>query len=104
MPPITVASLLGGVAVLVTALITRSTWTSQTKRWVALGVYLLMTLIAWAATRFPDQWVVVAQELAQVVAAGTVSYTIVKPLGWIEWIEEKTSGTPQPRHSAEDPR
>lgn len=102
MEPVTVSALLGGVAVLVTAIITRSTWTSQTKRWVSLGVYLVMTVIAWVATRFPDQWVVIAQELGAVVAAGTIVYTIVKPLGWIEWIEEKTSGTPNARHRAED--
>lgn len=95
MAPITIPALLGGVAVIVTAIITRSTWTSQTKRWVSLAVYLAMTVVAWVATRFPDQWTVVAQELAYVVAAGSVVYTIIKPLGWVQWIEEKTSGTPE---------
>lgn len=95
MEPITVSALLGGVAVLVTAVVTRSTWSSQTKRWTSIGVYIAMTLVAWAATRFPDQWTLVARELSFVVASGTLVYTIIKPLGWIEWIEEKTSGTPK---------
>ncbi len=94
MEPLTISALLGGLSVVVTAIITRSAWSSQTKRWVALGVYLAMSVVAWVATRFPDQWTVVAQELAYVVTSGTLVYTIVKPLGWVQWIEEKTSGTP----------
>jgi hypothetical protein len=96
MEPLTLSALLGLIAVPVTAIITRSSWSSQTKRWTALGVYAAMTLVAWLATRFPAQWEAIATELAIVVTSGQVVYTIVKPLGWVEWIEGKTSSTGNP--------
>jgi len=87
----TLPAVLGVLAPVLVAVITRAHWTGQVKRWTALGVYLVLGVLAWVITRFPTEGQVILAELSTVIAAGQVVYTALKPTGLIEQIEERTT-------------
>lgn len=99
MTTLTTAALIGALTPFLTAAITRSHWTAQTKRSVFIAVATVLTLIAWGITRFPDAGRVILTEAAGVIAAGQIVYTALKPTGLIDWWEEAT--TPTTRESAD---
>lgn len=94
MTTLTTAALIGALTPLLTAAITRSHWTAQTKRYVFIAASIALTLIAWGVTRFPDAGSVILTEAAGVIAAGQVVYTALKPTGIIDWWENVTTPTP----------
>lgn len=93
MTTLTVAALIGALTPFLTAAITRSHWSAQTKRYVFIAVSIALTLIAWGITRFPDTGRVILTEAAGVIAAGQIVYTAMKPTGLIDWWEETTTPT-----------
>ena len=93
MTTLTTAALIGALTPLLTAAITRSHWSAQTKRIVFIAASLTLTLIAWGSTRFPDTGSVILTEAAGVIAAGQLVYTALKPTGLIDWWEEMTTPT-----------
>lgn len=94
MTTLTTAALIGALTPFLTAMITRSHWTAQTKRTVFIAVATVLTLVAWGTTRFPDAGSVILTEAAGVIAAGQIVYTALKPTGLIDWWEDAT--TPDP--------
>ncbi len=99
MTTLTTAALIGALTPFLTAAITRSHWTAQTKRYVFIAASIIMTLIAWGITRFPDTGRVILTEAAGVIAAGQIVYTALKPTGLIDWWEDVT--TPTTREAGE---
>ena len=99
MASLTVAALIGAITPFLTAAITRSHWTAQTKRYVFIAASTALTLIAWGITRFPDTGSVILTEAAGVIAAGQLVYTAIKPTGLIDWWEDVT--TPTTREAAD---
>lgn len=95
MTTLTAAALIGVLTPFLTAAITRSHWSAQTKRYVFIAASVILTLIAWGITRFPDTGSVILTEAAGVIAAGQIVYTALKPTGLIDWWEDAT--TPAPR-------
>lgn len=95
MTTLTVAALIGALAPFLTAAVTRSHWTAQTKRYVFIAASVTLTLIAWWITRFPDAGGVILTEAAGVIAAGQIVYTALKPTGLIDWLEDVTTPTPR---------
>lgn len=95
MTTLTVAALIGALTPFLTAAITRSHWTAQTKRSVFIAASIALTLIAWGITRFPDTGHVILTEAAGVIAAGQIVYTCLKPTGLIDWWEDMTTPTPR---------
>lgn len=93
MTTLTTAALIGALTPFLTAAITRSHWTAQTKRYVFIAVSLILTLIAWGITRFPNTGSVILTEAAGVIAAGQLVYTAMKPTGLIDWWEDVTTPT-----------
>ena len=93
MTTLTVAALIGAITPFLTAAITRSHWTAQTKRSVFIAASIALTLIAWGITRFPDAGSVILTEAAGVIAAGQIVYTCLKPTGLIDWWEDVTTPT-----------
>lgn len=93
METLTLPALFGILAPVLVAVITRAHWTSQVKRWAALGVYAALGVLAWAVTRFPNAGSVILAELTMVVAAGQVAYAAVKPTGILDWVEQATTPT-----------
>lgn len=91
METLSISAVLGVLAPLLVAVITRSHWTGQAKRWAALAVYLVLAVLAWVVTRFPDAGAVILGELTTVVAAGQVTYTAIKPTGLLEQVEAWTT-------------
>lgn len=91
MAPLTTAALIGALVPFLTATVTRSHWEAQTKRLVFIAASVVLTLIAWGVTRFPDAGRVVLTEAAGVIAAGQLVYTALKPTGLIDWWEKATS-------------
>lgn len=88
----TLPAALGVIAPVLVAVITRVSWPSQAKRWVALGVYLVLGVLAWVVTRFPTQGQVILAELSVVIAVGQLVYTAAKPTGILDWLEAATGG------------
>lgn len=99
MTTITTAALIGAVTPFLTAAVTRSHWSAQTKRYVFIAAAAVLTLVAWGITRFPDTGSVILTEAAGVIAAGQIVYTALKPTGLIDWWEGVT--TPTTRESAD---
>lgn len=95
MTNLTIAALIGALTPFLTAMITRSHWTAQTKRSVFIAVTTVLTIVAWGITRFPDAGRVVLTEAAGVIAAGQIVYTALKPTGLIDWWEDVTTPTPR---------
>lgn len=95
MTTLTTAALIGTLTPFLTAAITRTHWTAQTKRSVFLAVATVLMLVAWGVTRFPDAGRVVLTEAAGVIAAGQIVYTALKPTGLIDWWEDVTTPTPR---------
>lgn len=93
MASLTVTALIGALAPFLTAAVTRSHWSAQTKRYVFIAASLILTLIAWGITRFPDTGHVILTEAAGVIAAGQIVYTCLKPTGLIDWWEDVTTPT-----------
>lgn len=88
---LTVTALIGVLVPFLTAVITRTHWAAQTKRVVFIGASAVLTVVAWALTRFPDAGSVVLTEAAGVIAAGQLVYTALKPTGLIDWLENVTT-------------
>lgn len=99
MTTLTTAALIGALTPFLTAAITRTHWSAQTKRTVFIAVATILTLIAWGITRFPDTGRVILTEAAGIIAAGQIVYTAMKPTGLIDWWEDVT--TPTPREDGE---
>lgn len=95
MTTLTISALIGAITPFLTAMITRSHWTAQTKRYVFIAVATCLTLVAWGITRFPDTGSVILTEAAGVIAAGQIVYTALKPTGLIDWWEDVTTPTPR---------
>ena len=95
MTTLTTAALIGTLTPFLTAMITRTHWSAQTKRSVFIAVATALTIVAWGVTRFPDAGRVVLTEAAGVIAAGQIVYTALKPTGLIDWWEDVTTPTPR---------
>lgn len=101
--PLTVSVIAAGVGTVVTAVLTRTPWSSSTKRAIAIAVAVLLTVIAWYATAYPLSWRLIATQLTVIYGAGQLIYAALKPTGLLTWIEqatEPTSDRPAPRHAA----
>lgn len=99
MTTLTTAALIGALTPFLTAMITRSNWSAQTKRTIFIAVATVMTLVAWGITRFPDTGRIILTEAAGIIAAGQIVYTAMKPTGLIDWWEDVT--TPTTREAAD---
>ena len=91
--PLSLAAVIGAVGTFLTAVLTRANWSSNVKRWVAIGVVVVLTVVALLVYQFPDQWQVVAGALAIAVGASQVVYTLLKPTGILDFIQESTTPT-----------
>lgn len=99
MTTLTTAALIGATTPFLTAMITRTHWSAQTKRSVFIAVATVLTIVAWGITRFPDTGRVILTEAAGIIAAGQIVYTAMKPTGIIDWWEDVT--TPPAREDYE---
>ena len=91
--PLGLAAVIGTIGTFITAVLTRANWPSNTKRWVAIGVVGALTAAALLVYQFPDQWQVVAGALAIAVGASQFVYTLLKPTGILDFIQESTTPT-----------
>ena len=89
--PLTLAAVIGAVGTFLTAVLTRANWSGNTKRWVAIGVVVILTVVALLVYQFPDQWQVVAGALAIAVGASQFVYTLLKPTGVLDFIQVSTT-------------
>ena len=85
--PLGLAAVIGTVGTFITAVLTRANWSSNAKRWVAIGVVVALTVVTLLVYQFPDQWRVVAGALAIAVGASQFVYTLLKPTGIFDWIQ-----------------
>ena len=91
--PLTLAAVIGAVGTFLTAVLTRANWSGNTKRWVAISVVIVLTVVALLVYQFPDQWQVVAGALAIAVGASQFVYTLLKPTGILDFIQFATTPT-----------
>ena len=89
--PLGLAAVIGAVGTFITAVLTRANWSSNAKRWVAIGVVVALTVVALLVYQFPDQWQVVAGALAIAVGASQFVYTLLKPTGVLDFIQVSTT-------------
>lgn len=87
MEPLSLAALVGFVGTFITAVLTRANWPSNVKRWVAIGVVGVLTVIAFVATQFPEHWETIAVALGVGVGVSQLVYTLLKPTGLFDWIQ-----------------
>ena len=81
METISAAVVLGTLGTILTTIIVSSKWSSKTKQFVAIGVYVGLTLLAVLADVFPTERDIVLSHLLVVVGAGQLVYSLLKPTG-----------------------
>ena len=89
--PLTLSVVIGAIGTFLTAVLTKASWSSNTKRWVAIVTVAVLTIIALLVYQFPEHWQTVAGLLAIAVGASQFVYTILKPTGIMDWIQSTTS-------------
>ncbi|WP_461186526.1 hypothetical protein [Trueperella pyogenes] len=99
---ITLTTALGALVTVLTAIITRSEWTSTQKRATALAFYIGLTLAVMLFKQYPATWQTTAIWIGAVVGAGQVVYTVFKPTGLLDWLEEFTTPRKELPHGRSD--
>ena len=84
----TYALVIGAVLPFLVAAIAKTTWSSQRKRIFTLLLAMLATTIGVVVQYRPDWWQAAAAVLAVIVGVGQTVYTILKPTGALDWLEE----------------
>ena len=93
---VTVAVIVGFVGTFITALLNKSKWSSEVKRLVAIGVFVLLAALVYFQDIFPLQINSFLVVVTSVVGVGQVVYTILQPTGIFSFITGKVEGyTPQ---------
>lgn len=96
----TLTAVLGTVAALLTAFMTRAGWSSRQKRAAALAIYGAVTLGVFLSKVYPATFETVAVQFAALAGAGQIAFTILKPTGLLDWLELITT----PRKGGESGR
>lgn len=100
--PLTISVIAGAVGTLATSILTRSQWSARTKRLTAIGVWLVLAVLAWWSTAYPASWQLVLTQLTVVVGAGQLVYTVLKPTGLLDWLRDTTTpGDTTPTYTPE---
>ena len=84
----TYALVIGAVLPFLVAAIAKTTWSSQRKRIVTILLAVLATAIGVVFQYRPDWWQAAVAVLAVIVGVGQTVYTILKPTGALDWLEE----------------
>ena len=84
----TYALVVGAVLPFLVAAIAKTTWPSQKKRILTILLAVLATAIGVALQYRPDWWQAAAAVLAVIVGVGQTVYTVLKPTGALDWLEQ----------------
>ena len=84
----TYALVVGAVLPFLVAVIAKTTWPSQKKRVFTILLAVLATAIGVVFQYRPDWWQAAAAVLAVIVGVGQTVYTVLKPTGALDWLEE----------------
>ena len=93
----------GMVAVVLAAILLRSTWSRQTKTWVTIALVVVLTVFVWWTSAYPASWQLLAAIFAQIYAASQIVYLALKPTGILQYLEEWTTPAATrhtPQHAA----
>ena len=88
--PLTFAATAGILIPLATALISRSGWSSNAKRWLVIGLAVAFTIVGVIFAYRPDAWTEVGTMAAVTVGVAQMIYAILKPTGALDWLAEAT--------------
>lgn len=99
--PIDFSALAGILGTFVVSVITRAHWSQNTKRLVALAVYVALAAATFLFIKYPAFYQFAIMNLGVVAGAGQIAYTVLKPTGLMDWVRDVTS-PPAGRHRAPD--
>ena len=88
--PLTFAATAGILIPLATALISRSGWSSNAKRWLVIGLAVAFTILGVIFAYRPDAWTEIGVMAAVTVGVAQTIYAILRPTGALDWLAEKT--------------
>ena len=88
--PLTFAATAGLLIPLVVSLISRTSWSSNAKRWLVIGLAVAFTIAGVIFAYRPDVWTEVGIMAAVTVGVAQMIYAILKPTGALDWLSEKT--------------
>lgn len=98
--PLSFSVIAGVIGTIVVAVITRAEWSTEAKRWTALIVFAALTLVGILISYYPAQWEMILSMLAVVVGVGQTVFTVLKPTGIFNWLEDWTTPGYTPQHAA----
>lgn len=72
------------------ALLTQTNWTSTAKRWTIIFLAVLAVGFGVWFEYNPGGWLIIGPMIATTIGVAQMVYTILKPTGALDWLEEKT--------------
>lgn len=90
MDSLTFAAAAGIIVPLAVSLVARTSWSSNAKRWLTIGLAIAFTVAGVVFTYYPDAWTEVGIMAAVTVGVAQTIYAILKPTGALDWLSEKT--------------
>lgn len=98
--PLSFSVIAGIIGTIIVAVITRAGWSAEAKRWTALSVFAALTVIGVLISYYPTQWEMILSMLAVVVGVSQTVFTVLKPTGIFNWLEDWTTPGYTPQHAA----
>lgn len=99
--PFSVAAWIGILAPFIVALAVQFNWTKQQKFWTSVGVVVVLSVFAWWTTSYPAVWELIATQFAIIFAESQAIFWALKPTGILDWLEDLSSFSYQPKHAVE---
>ena len=85
---LTFATVASVVLPFLVAAIGKTSWSSQRKRVLQLIVSAIVVVVYVALVFRPELWTLIVPLLAAVVGGSQLVYTILKPTGALDWLEQ----------------
>lgn len=83
--PFVVSILVGVIWPVVQHVAQRASWTSKTKRFIALGFAVVASVLVWFAGAYPASWELFTAQFLVVFGAGQAVYAVLKSAGVLDW-------------------
>lgn len=91
--PFVVSILVGVVWPLIQHVAQRASWSSKTKRFIALGFAVVASVLVWFAGAYPASWELFTAQFLVVFGAGQAVYAVLKAAGVLDWANVSKADT-----------
>jgi len=99
---LTYALVVGAVLPFILAVIAKTSWSSNRKRWAQILLAAITVALGVLFKHQPQAWEVIARELIVIVGVAQMVYAVLKPtgaLGWLEALGSPAEPDPEPERA-----